>query len=30
MFRKKLINASNNLKRGLHLGTKIKLNDAYI
>lgn len=26
MFRKKIINASSNLKRGLHLGTKIKLN----
>lgn len=26
MFRKKIINASSNLKRGLHLGTKIKSN----
>jgi hypothetical protein len=26
MFRKKVINASSNLKRGLHLGTKIKSN----
>jgi len=26
MFRKKIINASSNLKMGLHLGTKIKTN----
>jgi len=26
MFKKKIINASSNLKRGLHLGTKIKSN----
>jgi len=26
MFRKKIINTSSNLKRGLHLGTKIKSN----
>jgi len=26
MFRKKIINASNNLKRNLHLETKIKSN----
>jgi len=26
MFRKKTINASSNLKKGLHLGTKIKSN----
>ena len=26
MFKKKTINASNNLKRGLHLGTKTKSN----
>jgi hypothetical protein len=26
MFRKKIINASSNLKRGLDLGTKIKSN----
>jgi len=28
MFRKKLINASSNLKRGLHLETKIKSNES--
>jgi len=28
MFRKKIINASSNLKRGLHLGTKIKSNEC--
>jgi len=27
MFRKKIINASSNLKRSLHLGTKIKSNE---
>jgi len=28
MFRKKIINASCNLKRGLHLEIKIKLNEC--
>ena len=28
MFRKKIINASSNLKRGLHVGTKIKSNEC--
>jgi len=28
MFRKKIINASSNLKRGLQLGTKIKSNEC--
>jgi len=28
MFRKKIINASSNLKRDLHLGTKIKSNEC--
>jgi len=29
MFRKKIINASSNLKRGLHLGTKIVSNVCF-
>jgi len=28
MFREKIINVSSNLKRGLHLGTKIKSNEC--
>jgi len=28
MFRKKIINASSNLKKSLHLGTKIESNEC--